>query len=73
MLDAVKSSGVFISEEFAQKLHGPVGLDLGAKTPEEIALPIMAEILSVLNERNAKPIRERSTPLHISPSAFAHA
>ncbi|MDB6025975.1 MAG: xanthine and dehydrogenase maturation factor, XdhC/CoxF family [Verrucomicrobiales bacterium] len=59
MLNALKENGVLISEEFVQSLRGPVGLDIGAKTPEEIGLSIMAEILSVLNGRNAKPIRER--------------
>jgi xanthine dehydrogenase accessory factor len=33
------------------KLHSPVGLDLGAETPEEIALAIVAEVQSVLHPR----------------------
>lgn len=73
LLDALQENGVLISEEFLQSLHGPVGLDLGAKTPEEIALSIMAEILSVLNQRNAKPIRDRLTPLHTSIPSLAYA
>jgi len=63
MLDGLKERTVYISEDYVQTLHGPAGLDIGAKTPEEIALSIMAEILSVLNGRNAKPIRERQTAL----------
>ncbi len=59
ILNALKANGVLISDEFVQSLHGPAGLDIGAKTPEEIALSIMAEILSVLNGHNARPIRER--------------
>lgn len=31
------------------RLHGPIGLDLGCKTPAEIAISIMAEIVSVKN------------------------
>jgi xanthine dehydrogenase accessory factor len=34
------------------RIHGPVGIDLGAKTPEEIALSVMAEIISVRRGRN---------------------
>ncbi len=37
----------------AQQLHYPIGLDLGAQTPEEIALAIVAEIQTVLRQRTA--------------------
>jgi xanthine dehydrogenase accessory factor len=66
MLNGLKEAGVFISDDFVQTLHGPAGLDIGAKTPEEIALSIMAEILSVLSGHNAKPIRERGVALAAS-------
>jgi xanthine dehydrogenase accessory factor len=33
------------------RLHGPVGIDLGGQTPEEIALAVMAEIAAVRNGR----------------------
>ena len=33
------------------KLHGPIGIDLGGHTPEEIALAVMAEIVAVRNGR----------------------
>jgi len=36
-----------VSDEFLARVHGPIGLDLGARSPEEMALAIMAEIVAV--------------------------
>jgi xanthine dehydrogenase accessory factor len=36
-----------VSDEFLSRVHGPIGLNLGARTPEEIALAILAEIVAV--------------------------
>lgn len=36
-----------VSEKDIEKLHGPVGLSIGSKTPAEIAVSIMAEIIAV--------------------------
>lgn len=41
------------------RLHGPAGLDLGADTPEEIALEIAAQVQS-LHARRAREARERA-------------
>jgi xanthine dehydrogenase accessory factor len=37
-------------EEDLARIHAPVGLDLGGRMPEEIALAIMAEIIQVWNQ-----------------------
>ncbi|MCH6255562.1 XdhC family protein [Puniceicoccaceae bacterium K14] len=39
------------SEQSISKIHGPIGLDIGSKTPAEIAISIMAEIVQKTNAR----------------------
>jgi len=45
VLQRLRESGA--SEESLNAVHAPVGLDIGAVTPEEVALAIMAEIVAV--------------------------
>ncbi len=47
-----------------QKLHAPVGLDLGAEGAEEIALSIIAELQAVVSGREGGKLRERQAPIH---------
>ena len=39
-----------LSDQEINRLHGPIGLHLGARTPAEIAVSILAEIIAVRNE-----------------------
>ena len=41
-----------------ERVHTPIGLDIGAETPEEIAVSIMAEIIRVRRGGTAQPMRE---------------
>jgi xanthine dehydrogenase accessory factor len=50
------------SEERIAEIHTPVGLDLGAQTPEEIALAICAELVAVRYGRSGGPLCEATNP-----------
>lgn len=63
-----KSRGAeLLGETSDPRVHSPVGLDLGGETPEDIALSIVAEIQSALNERSASALRDLQVPLHVRP------
>lgn len=52
------------TEEQLSKLHAPVGLDIGANTPEAIALAIVAEIQAVLSGRDGGFLRNRISSIY---------
>ena len=45
-------------------VRAPIGLDLGAESPEEIALAIVGEIQAVVRGAAAGFLRERAGPIH---------
>ena len=65
LLRHLQDEGVTLSLDQLQRLHGPVGIDIGADTPEEIALSIIAEIKAVAANRKCKSLRDYNLSLHI--------
>ncbi|MCK4237002.1 MAG: XdhC family protein, partial [Candidatus Krumholzibacteria bacterium] len=60
IMKALKSDGV--PAETLGRVHSPVGLDIGAETPEEIAISILSEIIHVKRKGPLSPISMRMAP-----------
>ncbi len=59
LVDVIDSGAAVRSQLFA-----PAGLDVGAETPEDIALAIAAEIQSVFADGTGEHLRDRKAPIH---------
>jgi len=57
-----------LSEDESRCVYGPVGLDLGAEGPEQVALSVVAEMLAVVTGRSAGHLRDSGGPIHAKPS-----
>ena len=53
-----------VGEELIARLHSPIGLDIGARTPEETAVSIAAEIISMRWGGSGSPLRFADGPIH---------
>jgi xanthine dehydrogenase accessory factor len=57
-----------VSEDRIQAIRSPVGLDLGGRTPSEIALSVMAEITKERYQGTGKALRDRTPGTHGTPA-----
>ena len=60
MLEELGCAGSDVDE----RVHAPVGLELGAESPAEIALAIVAEMQASLTRTSGSSLRMRSGPIH---------
>lgn len=59
---ALREAGV--PADALARLRSPIGLDLGASTPEHTAIAVLAEIIAVTNAATAAPLSHLSGPIH---------
>jgi xanthine dehydrogenase accessory factor len=53
-----------LDEDTIASIHAPCGLDLGARTPSETAISILAEVIAVRAGRSGESLQETSGPIH---------
>lgn len=64
MIAEMRGKGIEIDESRLKKVYGPVGLDIGAETPDEIALSIITEIKAVLAGKPGGSLRDKQDVIH---------
>ncbi|MGA2556067.1 MAG: XdhC family protein [Verrucomicrobiota bacterium] len=64
MLQELRQEGLAADEAMLRQIHNPVGLDIGADSPEQIALAILAEIQAVISGHAGGLLREKKSPIH---------
>lgn len=69
MLLELGQEGFEPGEQELQGLHNPIGLDIGADTPAEIALAILAEIQAALAGHEGGKLRQKKGAIHLAPLA----
>lgn len=52
-----------VEEGFLEKIHGPAGLNIGAETPQEIAISICSEILAVTRQKKPDFLKNKRVSL----------
>jgi xanthine/CO dehydrogenase XdhC/CoxF family maturation factor len=64
MLAELETQGFRFTRQQLSSVHNPAGLDIGAETPEEIALSMIAEIKAVISGKSGNPLRNSTDVIH---------
>ena len=72
LLEELAKDGYSPSHAELEKLHAPIGLDLGGASPEEVALAVVAEVQAVSRGKAGAKLRGRTEPLHATLGCTAN-
>jgi xanthine dehydrogenase accessory factor len=64
LLEKVRETGFTPTAKQLSRLHSPIGLNIGAESPEEMALSILSEIQAFVNGRGGGFLRDHRRPIH---------
>lgn len=70
-LERLRDEG--LTDDELQRLHSPIGLDLGARTPEETAVSIVAEIIATRWGGSGRHLKDIAGPIHESAAQTSAA
>lgn len=64
MLKEFSAAGLTLGERDLHRIHSPIGIDIGAESPDEIAVSIIAEIQAKFANRSGGFLKYRNGPIH---------
>ncbi|MDN3690307.1 XdhC family protein [Cyclobacterium jeungdonense] len=70
LIENLETAGIQLEEAQLQCIYGPMGLNIGAESPEEIALSVTSEIMTVLSGQQPNHLKNRQGPIHIDENRY---
>ena len=64
LLNELMEYNMDISDDFFASVYGPAGINIGAETPQEISVSIIAEILAVIRKKDPMLLRNKLGAIH---------
>ncbi|SEI92173.1 Xanthine and CO dehydrogenase maturation factor, XdhC/CoxF family [Cyclobacterium xiamenense] len=64
LIENLEKEGIHLSSGDLQRIYGPMGLNIGAESPEEIALSVISEVSAVLSSQEPMHLRSKPGPIH---------